>query len=53
MTIGIAKVCADGNNVLFSERLKATHPVVEALGQSMLTGCQVDRLSNKNLLKLI
>ena len=35
MTIGIAKVRADGNNGFFTEKdqLKATHPVVEALGR--------------------
>ena len=34
MTIGIAKVRVDGNNVSF----QATHLVVEALGRSLLTG---------------
>ena len=39
MTIGIAKVRADGNNVSF----QATHLVVEALGRSLLTGWLVGK----------
>ena len=35
---------------IFSERLKAIHPVVKALGRFLLTGWQAGRPADKNLL---
>ena len=46
MTIAIAKISADGNKVYF----KATHPVVETIGRSLLTGWLGDWLADENLL---